>query len=565
MPSQIQYDTVEGVEMVPGTIKIIDLLQTMNVKHMEGSKSDIVLVPQPTRDPNDPLNWSRWRKEYHYWLLWWWGFIAAVSVNWVGPVWTQLTIDYNTTYYQLNVASGLCWLFLGLGCVFLQPTAMKIGRRPVYLMATVFNLVGCAMGGVSKSIGIFYGVNILTGIGAAPVDSLVEISTMDIFFAHERGTRLSLLLFTIYAGSYLGPVAAGYVAESQTWRWCYWYLVIFLFGLLVIQLFTMEESTYRRPISSVEIGGVPASAHTKTKELEAGHDKHATTTIASDEDEIPIPPPKTYMQRFSLIQTSQNDPRSWIVIALRPFALITYPAVMWGGIVYGVQVMWLSLLATTQSEIFSSPPYNFSVVNVGNINFAAFIGGTLGMFWGGMVSDKCLLYLARRNGGIAEPEMRLWTMLLPAFINTGGLLMYGLGAYYEMHWILSAGFGTACIAFGIGSGGAIAITYAVDCYTLVASEALVLMLFVRNLFGMGFTFAIQPWLAADGLKATSIIMSMICLVSNLSFLGMVFFGKRMRKWTAGSPNQVYYWQVSDNVPGRNPLTLPCFLSAEPLP
>jgi len=213
----------------------VKVLHTMNVQHMEGSNSDIVLVPQPTRDPNDPLNWSRMRKEYHYWLLWWWGFIAAVSVNWGGPVWTQLTIDYNTSYFQLNVASALCWLFLGLGCVFLQPTAMKIGRRPVYLIATVFNLVGCAMGGVSQTVSVFFGVNILTGIGAAPVDSLVEISTMDIFFAHERGTRLSLLLFTIYAGSYLGPVAAGYVAESQTWRWCYWYLVIFFFVLLIIR------------------------------------------------------------------------------------------------------------------------------------------------------------------------------------------------------------------------------------------------------------------------------------------------------------------------------------------
>ncbi|KAH9212938.1 hypothetical protein DL95DRAFT_168869 [Leptodontidium sp. 2 PMI_412] len=64
MASPMQFDTVECVEMVPGTIRIIDLLHTMNVQHMEGSKSDIVLVPQPTRDPNDPLNWSRWRKEY---------------------------------------------------------------------------------------------------------------------------------------------------------------------------------------------------------------------------------------------------------------------------------------------------------------------------------------------------------------------------------------------------------------------------------------------------------------------------------------------------------------------
>ena len=39
-----------------------------------------------------------------------------------------------------------------------------------------------------------------------------------------------------------------------------------------IEVFTMEESTYRRPIQSVEVGGIPASAHTTAKEIEAGQD-----------------------------------------------------------------------------------------------------------------------------------------------------------------------------------------------------------------------------------------------------------------------------------------------------
>lgn len=113
------------------------------------------------------------------------------------------------------------------------------------------------------------------------------------------------------------------------------------------------------------------------------------------------------------------------------------------------------------------------------------------MLWGGAMSDWFTQKMARRNLGIMEPEFRLWTMAIPAVINMAGLLMYGVGAANEEHWIVSAGFGTAFIAFGIGSGGAIAITYAIDCYPEIASESLVLMLFVRSLLGCGFTFAIQ--------------------------------------------------------------------------
>ncbi|KAG5295226.1 MFS transporter, putative ion transporter [Histoplasma ohiense] len=87
--------------------------------------------------------------------------------------------------------------------------AMKIGRRPIYLVGSLLNFVGCIVGRFQTTIEMQWATNILTGFGAAPVDSLVQITTTDIFFAHEKGTRMSLYVFTIYAGSYLGPVAAG--------------------------------------------------------------------------------------------------------------------------------------------------------------------------------------------------------------------------------------------------------------------------------------------------------------------------------------------------------------------
>lgn len=40
-------------ELVPGTVHLIDLNNQMNVQH-EG-KRDIILVPQPSDDPTDPL------------------------------------------------------------------------------------------------------------------------------------------------------------------------------------------------------------------------------------------------------------------------------------------------------------------------------------------------------------------------------------------------------------------------------------------------------------------------------------------------------------------------------
>lgn len=42
----------------------------------------------------------------------------------------------------------------------------------------------------------------------------------------------------------------------------------------------------------------------------------------------------------------------------------------------------------------------------------------------------------------------------------------------------------------------------------------------------------RPWLDTSGLKVTSIIMAMMCLVFNMSFLVFTWKGKAMRVWTS---------------------------------
>lgn len=46
---------------VPGTVQLVDLEETLATRHSKSHK-DIVLVPTPSDDPDDPLNWSLARK-----------------------------------------------------------------------------------------------------------------------------------------------------------------------------------------------------------------------------------------------------------------------------------------------------------------------------------------------------------------------------------------------------------------------------------------------------------------------------------------------------------------------
>jgi len=48
-------------DIVPGTVHLVDVRGDMHAPHLSGTK-DIVLVPKPSSDPEDPLNWNRKRK-----------------------------------------------------------------------------------------------------------------------------------------------------------------------------------------------------------------------------------------------------------------------------------------------------------------------------------------------------------------------------------------------------------------------------------------------------------------------------------------------------------------------
>jgi hypothetical protein len=58
--AQIQHGHTDP-SVVPGTVHLVDLDHSSKAQHSR-AHSDIILVPTPSADPEDPLNWSPRRK-----------------------------------------------------------------------------------------------------------------------------------------------------------------------------------------------------------------------------------------------------------------------------------------------------------------------------------------------------------------------------------------------------------------------------------------------------------------------------------------------------------------------
>lgn len=398
------------------------------IVHQTGA--DIVLHPTPSSDPNDPLNWSTVRKIVNFTLVSLYVLLTFVQLDIGFTAWEAYQLELGFDYDLLNAATATNYGGLAIGCIFFVPLVHKYGRRPMYIFSTILQLVSCVWFAKIQNKGDLIGSNLLSGLGGAISETIVQVTIADLFFVHHHAAGNGWYLFATFTGAYLGPVASGYVVESQGWRWIWWWCVI-LFGInLILIIFFFEESKY------VTV----AKGHNTTTVIDAAEDSMVTTQLGQDKSVEPFEedrpsssidtsiPLKSHKERLAFVTKTDAD----VVFNLyNPIVLLfTFPAIAYTAATYGSLLAWFAVLTTVQATYLYSDPWNFSAAGVGLMNLAPFIGTVLALFVGGYLNDKSILWMSRRNGGIYEPEMRLWMAIPMAFIAPAGILMLGLGLNY---------------------------------------------------------------------------------------------------------------------------------------
>lgn len=86
--------------------------------------------------------------------------------------------------------------------------------------------------------------------------------------------------------------------------------------------------------------------------------------------------------------------------SIRPFYILASPAVMWATLLFTTCISWLVGISLTLSQIFSAPPYSFSVVAVGATNLSSFVASVLGTLTAGPLIDGLVTRMSKMNRGI---------------------------------------------------------------------------------------------------------------------------------------------------------------------
>ncbi|KAK4495132.1 hypothetical protein PRZ48_013459 [Zasmidium cellare] len=242
-------------------------------------------------------------------------------------------------------------------------------------------------------------------------------------------------------------------------------------------------------------------------------------------------PPKTFVEQLRPYAGRLSRDK-WHKVALRPFILFAYPAILWSTLIYSLSIGWLIVISESIATIYKSQDtYNFTSLQAGLVYISPFVGGVLGTAVAGKLSDIVVRWMARRNGGIYEPEFRLVMAIPIALTTTIGLMGYGWSAQERDAWIVPTIF-FGLISFGCSLGSTTSITFAVDSYRQYAGEALVTLNFSKNIFhGLVFSLFFNRWLEGEGSRDVFLAIGGIQLGCCLTTIPMYVYGKRARMWT----------------------------------
>lgn len=259
----------------------------------------------------------------------------------LSPGFVKVSAELHITVETLSQCTA--WLILTLGlCVFLlNPFAKIYGKRPVYLLASVIMLVGSCWGASAKSYASFLASRVISAIGMAPYEILVLATIKDIYYVHERGTRIAVWNLFLMCGIAGGSLISGYIIEDLGFRWTFWICAIlfgvFLFGIV----FFVPETSYRRPPSLV----TQLTADEKTTDYLEDSEKRAPVQLESvqnSESGSALKPRMPYLKSLRVF-TGRHSYASPFKIFARPFVLFFYPPVLWGFLIYGTTITWIGM------------------------------------------------------------------------------------------------------------------------------------------------------------------------------------------------------------------------------
>ncbi|KAK4942497.1 hypothetical protein LTR10_017793 [Elasticomyces elasticus] len=453
------------------------------------------LVPTPTSDSLDPLNWSNVRKYNIIGIVCFFYFLLTYLTTAPVPSFSLLEEQFDATYNQVNWSFGISAFGLAFGPLVTSSVAETYGRRTVTIISTSIAVLASGCTAIrGQSIGQYMAARFFQGFAAGPAANVGLSIINDISWEHERGFRIGLWALSANIGSVLGGLIGGFIATVNQYWVAYHVTIAFAF-LLVWEILFLPETQYpRAEVVAFEQQRAGAEARGQRLENSSLLIKRTTQLPWLNFRKIPgvlHPKPWATLITFCKLWVYPKLVASvcgyiffhyWWIVALLSMIPAAYTE-------YKIQIQGLFFTGALVGVIFAE------------------------IFCSGHLSDWIVARLARQNQGIRTPEMRLWLGYPGAILSAIGLAVWGASVQQGWHWITGQ-IGLFLFAVGLQAGNTTLSTYIVDSYPEHAIEVITFYSVIINMSAFIVPWYIYDWTAAVGYGwcfGTQAIICALCL------------------------------------------------------
>ncbi|GAA5826175.1 hypothetical protein JCM11251_007194 [Rhodosporidiobolus azoricus] len=434
-------------------------------------KGTKILWPQPTDDPNDPLNWSPTKKNIQLLILTMASFVPDFCSGLGIASLFNLAEAFETTPDEINNLTSNWSIFcLGPGGIAAVFVIKRYGRLPVLWWSQVIGLgflIGCAL---APNLKTFAAMRILNAFFSTAPQCCGLWTVCDLFPFHLQARKLNLWTMGFIISPFVSPFLLGFMIPTTSFKDVYLVGVAYVALVVLLITFFSEETMYDRDV-------VPFPQRPTT-----GLRYRIETLIG-------ITGVKMVKYRCTWWQSIS----SVFDLVWRPHMLLM---LIYVGVTFGFGIG----INVTQAVFIGSPPplgYGYSPYATAGLYGVPIVAVIIGELVGRYINDALADRLIKRNSGVFLAEMRLWTcyIAIPFFIV--GFCLLGVSFEKKLS-IAGVIFGWGLAEFAILINTVAVYAYLNNCFPSRQGEVSALINLARTLGGFAVPYYQTPWALANG-------------------------------------------------------------------
>lgn len=147
---------------------------------------------------------------------------SPVALNIFAPVMPELSAEFETSSFTIQLGFTLYLLTLALGQLISGPLADRYGRRPVLIGGFALHILGCLLGVVASEIWQLLLARVLQAAGGCTGMLLARSIILDQHGRDRAAGMLGYITLGIATAQALAPTLGGYLNILAGWQSVFW-------------------------------------------------------------------------------------------------------------------------------------------------------------------------------------------------------------------------------------------------------------------------------------------------------------------------------------------------------